>query len=265
MAEGSTSLDISDRVKAILRRDLKLGTHTPIPDDMPLIGGDFDLDSLDMVMLVTSVEKEFHVKIAGDTSWRGAFQSVGSLTAMLQQRTGPGACASAGNGNGSTSGGATAATPNAGGAADLSQILAGLPHGQPFRFVSRLTQWQPRVDGRGEWSVTGSEAFLAGHFPGRPIIPGVLIAEALAQLCGLVGSTPKGAPGAIPGAIPGAGDTVRLAQVDVRFRQTVTPPAVIGLASRLTQAVDATERYDVQATVGATVIAEGTVVLHRGA
>src|SRR4051812_35825182 len=51
-----------ERIKTIFRRDLKLGPDIPIADDMPFFGGDVDLDSLDMLLLVTSIEKEFGIK-----------------------------------------------------------------------------------------------------------------------------------------------------------------------------------------------------------
>jgi acyl carrier protein len=51
--------DILARVKTIMRRDLKLGTDFPIADDMQFFGGEADIDSLDILLLLGSVEKEF--------------------------------------------------------------------------------------------------------------------------------------------------------------------------------------------------------------
>lgn len=76
-----------ERIKSILRRDLKLGEEAKIGDDMPLVGGEFDLDSLDMLLLVTSVEKEFDVKIANGSIGREAFRSVRSLAEFVDART----------------------------------------------------------------------------------------------------------------------------------------------------------------------------------
>jgi 3-hydroxyacyl-[acyl-carrier-protein] dehydratase len=69
---------------------------------------------------------------------------------------------------------------------DLQRALNFLPHGTEFRFVDRLTKLEPGKSGAGEYTVRGDESFLRGHFPGQPIFPGVLLAEAAAQLAGVV-------------------------------------------------------------------------------
>ncbi len=72
-----------DRVKLVLRDSLKLGPDADIPDDMPLIGGEYDLDSLDILLIVTSIEKEFAIKISNESVGRSAFASVSSLAAFV--------------------------------------------------------------------------------------------------------------------------------------------------------------------------------------
>src|SRR6185369_6351247 len=69
---------------------------------------------------------------------------------------------------------------------DLEKALSLLTHGPECRFLDRLTVLDGGKSGRGEYRIRGDEPFLRGHFPGVPIFPGVLLAEAAAQLAGVV-------------------------------------------------------------------------------
>ena len=138
----------------------------------------------------------------------------------------------------------------------LAALLAALPHGEPFRFVSELTALEPRVRGTGVWTVTGRETFFAGHFPGRPIVPGVLLAEALAQLCGLIAFA--GAARPVDGAEP-----ARLAQVDVKVHAAVRPPARIELSAAFVRGMGDLLMFDVSATANGTAAADGRIVLAK--
>ena len=68
----------------------------------------------------------------------------------------------------------------------LRKALNLLPHGAEFRFVDRLLGLEPGNRGIGEYRVRGDEPFLRGHFPGDPLMPGVLLVEAVAQLAGVI-------------------------------------------------------------------------------
>jgi len=57
-----------------------------------------------------------------------------------------------------------------------------IPHRPPFLFVDEMTELTPGVSASGIWKLSGEEWFFAGHFPGRPTLPGVLMCEAIAQV-----------------------------------------------------------------------------------
>ena len=69
---------------------------------------------------------------------------------------------------------------------DINEILKALPHRYPFLLVDRILEWEKEKRIVGIKNVTINEPFFAGHFPGRPIMPGVLIIEAMAQMGGVL-------------------------------------------------------------------------------
>ncbi len=97
----------------------------------------------------------------------------------------------------------------------ITDILGVLPHRYPFLLVDRIADWEPNVRIVGLKNVTVNEPFFPGHFPGRPIMPGVLIVEAMAQVGGVLAfkSSPLGGKPA-----------VYLTGVDeAKFRKPVVP------------------------------------------
>jgi 3-hydroxyacyl-[acyl-carrier-protein] dehydratase len=226
--------DVAARIKTIIRRDLKLGPDIAITDDMPFFGTDADVDSLDILLLLSSVEKEFGVKVPSEKVGREIFENVGTLTRFIEAQLGVTAGASA----------SAEAKPTTQG-----NPLDKLPHRDPFRFVSRVTSVKPAESAEAVWTLTGKEPFFGGHFPGNPIVPGVLIAEALAQAAGL--------------ALPDTGGPMNgvLAHVDVRFEHAVPPPAEIVLRARLTRTMGTLSQFDVEASANAKVVARGSLAL----
>jgi len=69
---------------------------------------------------------------------------------------------------------------------DINQILKHLPHRYPFLLIDRVTEFHAGESLTGIKNVTYNEPFFQGHFPQRPVMPGVLILEAMAQATGLL-------------------------------------------------------------------------------
>ena len=69
---------------------------------------------------------------------------------------------------------------------NINEIMKFLPHRYPFLLVDRITDLKPGVSATGLKNVTMNEPFFQGHFPGQPIMPGVLIIEAMAQVAGVM-------------------------------------------------------------------------------
>jgi 3-hydroxyacyl-[acyl-carrier-protein] dehydratase len=68
----------------------------------------------------------------------------------------------------------------------VNDIMKFLPHRYPFLLVDRIVELQPGVSAKGIKNVTINEPFFQGHFPGQPIMPGVLVIEAMAQVAGVM-------------------------------------------------------------------------------
>ncbi|MDB5296034.1 MAG: putative (3R)-hydroxymyristoyl-[acyl-carrier-protein] dehydratase, partial [Phycisphaerales bacterium] len=141
----------------------------------------------------------------------------------------------------------------AGGAAPPPDPLARLPHGPEFRFLTRAVTARAGEAAEAVWTLTGAEPFFAGHFPGNPVVPGVLIVEAMAQAAGLA------VPAAANAGGPAGG---MLVHVDVRFEQPVVPPADVVIRAQHVRTVGGLSLFNVTASVGPVVAARGSVTLN---
>jgi 3-hydroxyacyl-[acyl-carrier-protein] dehydratase len=99
-----------------------------------------------------------------------------------------------------------------------------LPHRPPFLFVDEVVAVEPGQSATARWNLTGKEAFFEGHFPGYPVLPGVLIVEAMAQTGALAVLTDERF----------AGRVVLLGGVDrARFRRQVLPGDTLEMSTTL--------------------------------
>ncbi len=128
----------------------------------------------------------------------------------------------------------------------LESLLARLPKRYPVLLVDRLIECVPGQSARGMKCVTYNEPFFQGHFPDYPVMPGVLVLEALVQLSTLLShASGQGVPHRVQG-IDGA-----------RFKRQVLPGDQLILESRM----DGDGRFTVQATVDGEVATEARLVL----
>lgn len=125
-----------------------------------------------------------------------------------------------------------------------------LPHRYPFLLIDLVTKFEDRISIQGVKNVTINEPFFMGHFPGRPIMPGVLILEAMAQLGALFAKLSTG--GVTPEKL-----IVFSGADDVRFRQPVVPGDILVMNMTLQKAKFGHWKMHGQALVGTEVAAEG--------
>ena len=132
---------------------------------------------------------------------------------------------------------------------DIIEILARIPHRYPFLLVDRAEEYRPHQSIVGIKCVTVNEPFFQGHFPGYPVMPGVLIIEAIAQTGAILMSKSL--------EVDVAGKTILFMSVDnCRFRSPVRPGDVVRMPVEVLRARGDIFKFRGRAMVGEKMAAE---------
>ena len=134
---------------------------------------------------------------------------------------------------------------------DIRRVMAALPHRYPLLLVDRVESLDPETGIVAIKAVTINEQFFQGHFPGRPIMPGVLIVEALAQAAGVLAVEALG--------LSGTGKLVYFMAIEgAKFRAPVEPGVLLRLEVEFVQKRPSVCKFAGRAKVGDKVVAEAS-------
>jgi 3-hydroxyacyl-[acyl-carrier-protein] dehydratase len=127
---------------------------------------------------------------------------------------------------------------------DIMGVMRLLPHRYPFLLVDRVLECNKGETIRAVKNVTINEPFFPGHFPGRPVMPGVLIIEALAQAAGILAFTTAD-------VVPDENTKFYFVGIDkARFRKPVVPGDQLILTARLERQMRGIWKFSTIALVG---------------
>jgi len=134
---------------------------------------------------------------------------------------------------------------------DINGIMEKIPHRYPFLMIDRITKMVPNESAVGIKCVTATEPHFLGHFPVRPIMPGVLIVEAMAQTSGVLVCHSLGAEA--------ENKLVYFMSIDsARFRKPVVPGDVMYIHVNKKQSRGPVWKFEGKAIVDGTVVADAT-------
>ena len=142
---------------------------------------------------------------------------------------------------------------------DVACILHLLPHRYPFLLVDRVIELEPDRRIRALKNVTFNEPYFQGHFPGRPVMPGVLVIEAMAQAGGLLTQL------SLPRDAIGEGKLFYLVKVDnARFNRMVVPGDQLDIEVVLKRTIRNMALYECSARVDGQVVASAEILCAEG-
>jgi 3-hydroxyacyl-[acyl-carrier-protein] dehydratase len=134
---------------------------------------------------------------------------------------------------------------------DIERVMAALPHRYPMLLVDRVESLDPDKGIVAIKAVTINEPFFQGHFPARPIMPGVLIVEAMAQAAGVLAVEALG--------LAGTGKLVYFMAIEgAKFRAPVEPGVLLRLEVRFVQKRSSVCKFAGRATVDGKLAAEAS-------
>ncbi len=136
-----------------------------------------------------------------------------------------------------------------------SPVDLGLPHRPPFVFVREMIACEPGVSAECATTFAADDPMFAGHFPGDPLVPGVILTEALAQTAGIAAASGEA-----------IGDKPRFLLSAIRqmkFLSAVRPGDEITLKAKRTAQVERLFQFEVEALVGEKTVAIGQIVLSQ--
>ncbi|MDR1708635.1 MAG: 3-hydroxyacyl-ACP dehydratase FabZ [Candidatus Accumulibacter sp.] len=140
---------------------------------------------------------------------------------------------------------------------DIHEILKHLPHRYPFLLVDRVVDFEPEKSIHAYKNISIDEPFFTGHFPHHPVLPGVLIMEALAQAAGILAFKTMN-------VLPDENSIFYFVGIDnARFKKPVTAGDQLHLHVEIARRMRGIWKYKAEARVDGELVAEGELMLAK--